>query len=104
MYMCPCARVFAGVCVEANKKERNDEQELQGVRSEWDRKTQRGRERKREVGVQRYKSPEHNVSDEGQKRLLQLSGAQTEGAPCNGGDTARQRRYNVVSCISTVRS
>lgn len=34
---------------------------------------QRG-ERKREVEVRRYKSPEHDVSDEGQKHLLQTSG------------------------------
>ncbi len=34
----------------------------------------------REVEVQRHKSLEHNVSDEGQKCLLQASGAQTEGA------------------------
>lgn len=44
--------------------------------------------------MQRYKSPEHNVSDEGQKRLLQFSGAQTEGARREGGkgrDAMRQR-------------
>lgn len=80
--LCQC--VCRCMCAEANKKEMNNEQELQGVRSEWDRKTQRGRERKREAGVQRYKSPEHNVSDEGQKRLPQLSGAKNAGSPMRG--------------------
>lgn len=63
----------------AHKKEMDNEQELQGGRSGWDRKTQKGGDRKREVEVQRYKSLEHSVSDEGQKLLLQLSGAQSEG-------------------------
>lgn len=55
--------MFARLCVETHKKETDNEQELQGGRTEWDRKTQRGRE----VEVQRYKSLEHSVSDEGQK-------------------------------------
>lgn len=60
----------------------------------------RGGERRREVEVQRYKSLEHNVSDEGQKRLLQLSGAQTEGGRCEGckgGDTMRQRSAECIA-------
>lgn len=75
-----CQRVCRCMCVEARQKEMDNEQELQGGRSEWDRKTQRGEERAREVAVQRYKSQEHNVSDEGQKHLLQPSGARSEGA------------------------
>lgn len=37
-------------------------------------------EKKKEAEVQRYKSLDYNMSDEGQKHLLQPSGAQTEGA------------------------
>lgn len=40
---------------------------------------QKDRERQERAEVQRYKSLEYNVSDEGQKRLLQPPGAQTEG-------------------------
>lgn len=82
---------FAGVC---DPQEMDNEQELQGGRSGRDRKTQKGGDRKREVEVQRYKSPELSVSDEGQKLLLQLSGAQSEGTRWEGrkgGDMMSQR-------------
>lgn len=45
-----------------------------------DTEKQREAERKKEAEVQRYKSLDYNMSDEGQKHLLQPSGAQTEGA------------------------
>lgn len=46
-----CSRE-SGVCGGTQKKEIDNELELQGSESEWDRKTQRGREKARGGGAE----------------------------------------------------